>query len=681
MHNEDLEKPDSSKRTRFSVRINLFFFTTFILFSVLIVRLAILQFVEGDRLAEEENSATNRETPIPPIRGNIYDSNSYPIAYTIPVQSVFFRIESGQNNKEEVIGLARKLADVFQQYGSKTAKPLTPEEIVELMDVGYDINQQQTKAPSYYSIPRRLKADLTKEEVSYLLEHRDEFKWIEVMEESIRTYDQDKIAVQLTGYMRQFSTARESKYGLSFYKNKENTAEYLDTEDVGYDGLELMYQEELRGKNGYKKYPVNSSQKIIGPVSITKPEKGNNLYLTIHKDIQNRTEQKIMDHLAYLRQPKSSSYGYSPNARSGYAVAMEVDTGRVVAMASMPDYDPNLWTGGIKTTEYKKIQPFVNNGTITTAYPDYPENELKKHANSIVYMGSTIKPMTVLVGLKEGFFGVNDYYNDRGSYSFGKKGSQSTIWNSGRKAFGPINAADALKHSSNTFMSALIGERLYFDREDGLKVWDDYLKRFGLVVSTESGLPNEYAGSNESLANAKLDSKQSALVYASWGQNEKSTTLQLAQHTAMLASRGKRMKPLFVDRITTYEGETIKKFDPVVLSEETSFKPQYWDTIFKGMKEVSKQGFDGVNYTVAAKTGTSTQQIGSKEVDNAVFIAFAPADKPKLAVAVVVPEGGYGSYGAAPIAREMFDAYDEYIGLNGTPRGPANGKTDDTAKH
>lgn len=96
MHNEDLEKPDSSKRTRFSVRINLFFFTTFILFSVLIVRLAILQFVEGDRLAEEENSATNRETPIPPIRGNIYDSNSYPIAYTIPVQSVFSGLNRGR---------------------------------------------------------------------------------------------------------------------------------------------------------------------------------------------------------------------------------------------------------------------------------------------------------------------------------------------------------------------------------------------------------------------------------------------------------------------------------------------------------------------------------------------------------------------------------------------------------
>ncbi|WP_068773911.1 penicillin-binding protein 2 [Paenibacillus sp. FJAT-26967] len=677
MDNEDIQKKDSGKR-HFSIRINLFFFATFLLFSVLIVKLAILQFVEGEKLAEEEHSATNRETPIAPIRGNIYDSNSYPIAYTIPVQSVFFRIESGQKDKDEVIAFAHKLADIFQQYGSAKSKqtPLTAAAIVELMDVGYDIDKNKTKEPSYYSIPRRIKADLSKEEVAYLLEHRDEFKWVEVMEESIRTYDEDKIAVQLTGYMRQFSTARESKYGLSFYKDKTKTEEYLDTEDVGYDGLELMYQEELRGKNGYKTYPVNSSQKIIGNVTITKPEKGNNLHLTIHKDIQTRTEQKIMDQLTYLRQPKSGSYGYSPNARSGYAVAMEVDTGRVITMASMPDYDPNLWTGGIKTTDYVKIQPFVNNGTITTAYPDYPEKELRKHANSMVYMGSTIKPLTVLVGLKEGFFKPQDRYNDTGSYSFGKQGSQSTIWNSGRKAWGPINAAQALEHSSNTYMSAWIGSKLYFERKNGLQLWDDYLKRFGLTTSTQSGLPNEYAGSNESIANAALNSAQSALIYASWGQNEKATTLQLAQHTAMLATQGKRLKPQFVDKITTYDGEIVKKFGPEILSEEKSFKQEYWDTIFAGMKRVKSQGFDNVNYTFASKTGTSTQQIGTKMVDNGVFIAFAPADKPKLAVAVVIPEGGYGSWSAAPIAREIFDAYDEYIGLSGTPRGPATGNTD-----
>jgi penicillin-binding protein 2 len=671
-HQDDPQMQELVKRRHFSFRINLLFFCTFVLFSALIVKLAILQFVQGKELIAQENTTINRPTKIAPIRGNIYDSGGAPLAYTVPVQSLFFRMEPGQQDKDQVIGLAVKLVGVFEKYGKKDQKKLTAADIVLSMDLGYDINKNPVKDPSYNFVPRRIKADLSKEEVAFLLEHRDEYKWLEVTEESIRTYEKEEdgttIATQLIGYLRSYST----KVAQDMYKDNPNKDNYLGNEDVGSDGIEKMYQDDLRGKNGTKVYPVNAADKIIGRATVTAPEKGNNLQLTINKNVQIVTEKAIVDQLAWLKSSEALSNPYSKHgvyAKSGYAVAMEVDTGKVISMASMPDYNANLWTGGIQPDDYAKVKQFVNNGTITTAYPDYPENEINKHPSSMVFMGSTIKPLTVLFGLNEGLFGLYEPYDDNGVFKFGREGSQASISNSDKTAYGRLYASTAIAHSSNTFMSAMVGNRLY-NREQtkGLDTWANFLKKFGLGITTGSGLPREFAGANDFYDNAKTSSSQSALIYAAWGQNERYTALQLAQYTATLANKGKRMKPLLVDQIKTYDGNLVRKIEPEVL-EDNKYPNEYWNAIFSGMKDVFKTGFDGVTYSVATKTGTSTQQIGKETVDNAVFIAFAPIEKPKLAIAVVIPEGGYGAYGAAPIARKMFDAYDQYIGLDGKPKG------------
>ncbi|MCZ8517497.1 penicillin-binding transpeptidase domain-containing protein [Paenibacillus filicis] len=672
---DDPQKYEANKRRQFTLRVNIFFFCTFFLFSVLIVRLAVLQFVDGKELKAQKADLGTRSTPIPPIRGNIFDRQHYPIAYTTSTQSLYFRIESPQN-KDDVVALAKKLADIFAKYGDPKQKQLSPEDIIKEMDVGYDINKAKTTEPSYYAVPRRIKAGLSQNEMAYIMEHRDELKWLEIIEESIRTYDPKPIAVQLVGYMRPYSAARTSN--LELYKNKDKTTGYLETEDVGFDGIELMYQEQLRGQNGAKSYPVNATQKIVGRVEVTKPEKGDNLFLTIDKDVQRATEQAILDQLKWLKSPEALSNPYANrgrNAVAGYAVAMEVDTGKVVAMASMPDYDPSVWSGGIPKSEYDRIQPFVNNGTITTAYPDYPEKERGKHPSSIVYMGSTIKPLSVLVGMKEGLITPTSPYNDTGSFTFGKDNSK--ISNSDSAAYGMLTAWSAVWHSSNTFMSAMIGNPLAMrDGQKAPDIWASYLAKFGLGVLTGSGLPREYPGLNEFKTNTK-ESIQSRMVYASWGQNEKYTTLQLAQYATTLATKGKRLQPLLVDRVETYEGKMIQKFDQPIVLDESNFPNAYWDSVYKGMQLVSVNNFfDGFPYSFARKTGTSTQSIAGKDVDNAVFVAFAPVEKPKLAVAVVVPEGGFGSWGAAPIARKIFDAYDQYYGLDDKgPKGPKTGTT------
>jgi penicillin-binding protein 2 len=668
-YNDDSQSKQIQIKRNLSLRLNLMFFAVFILFSALIVRLAILQFVEGKELANLESIIATRETKIAPIRGNIYDDQGAPLAYTISVQSLFFRIEPTQQDKQEVIALARRLAEIFQTYGSSESKKPTAEQIVLAMDLGYDIELKKTQEPNYYFTPRRIKADLSKQEIAYILEHRDELKWLEVSEESIRTYEQSEdkttTATQLIGYLQKYST----RTAQNLYANNPDAEQYILTEDVGVDGIERMYQDELRGSNGGKSYPVNALEKIIGRVTITPPTRGNNIFLTINKKVQQATEKAITDQLTWLQAQDVKTNKYAAlgkNARSGYAVAMEVKTGKVISMASMPDYDANLWRGGITQEEYDQIKQFVNNGTITTAYSDYPAAELPKHPTSLVFLGSTIKPLTVLFGLSEGLLTATEKYLDTGKFSFGKQGAQATISNSDQKAYGNINAKDAIRFSSNTFMSAMIANRLYFrDFEEGLLTWQEFIKKFGLGVLTGSGLPREYEGSNDFIENAKTSSSQSALVYASWGQNGKYTTLQLAQFAATLANKGTRMKPLFVNEIKTYEGELVKQVQPEVI-EKSEFPDEYWNILYTGMKEVNKTGFEGVKYSVAAKTGTSTMQIGGMLIDNAVFIAFAPIENPQLAVAVVVPEGGFGSIGAAPIARKIFDAYFEQYGVDGS---------------
>jgi penicillin-binding protein 2 len=667
------EPPDQKKgriQKHFSIRLNIFFFATFLIFTVLIVRLAILQFVESKYLKEETSEITKSKSPIAPIRGTIYDRTGYPIAQSRSMQSVYYRVEGRATDKDDIIRLAKELEDIFARFGKPEQKRLSASDILKLMDVGFDLDKNKTKEPSYYYVPRRIKTDLTNTEIAYLLEHRDQLRGIEVFEDSIRVYDKQSISAQLVGYMKRYNAARNPVSGLDFYKNKGD--EYLEVEDVGFDGLELMYQDELRGQKGVKSYPVNALQKIIGPATLTPPEKGHNLHLTIDKNVQLVAQQAIMDHLNFLRNRRlAGDIAYAPNARSGYAVAMEVKTGKIVAMASMPDYDTNTWTGGMSTEEYNQIMPFINNGTITTSYPDYPEKERSKHPSSLVYMGSTVKPLSVMIGLMENVITPSSTYSDGGSFTFGK--DKRTISNSDGHAYGLLNPTTAIQVSSNTFMSAMIGMPLYNkyggEKSEVLDVWAKYFAEFGLGVKTGSKLPNEYEGSNEFYKNAKSSSYQSAMVYASWGQNEKYTTLQLTQFAATLASRGKRMMPQFVEKVTKSSGDLVRGYEPVVLNE-VNYPKNYWDTVINGMRS-GAEGIEELPFPVARKTGTSTQDVPGGRVDNAVFISFAPINDPVLAIAVVVPEGRFGKYGAAPIAAKMYQAYDQYIGGLSAPAGAA----------
>ncbi|MVO98984.1 peptidoglycan D,D-transpeptidase FtsI family protein [Paenibacillus lutrae] len=663
---DDPQKKETDRRLHFTLRINFFFFATFLLFCVLIARLSYLQFVESAAYQKDKMDVMHDSTVLPPIRGNILSRDGVVLANSQSIQSLYFRVEGGVKKDtliKQSIEKARRLESIFAEYGNPNLPKMTAEAIVKAMDLEYDITMSKELNPKLpYSEPRRIKANLTKEEIAFLLSNRDEFPGLEVVEESIRQYDPRTIAAQLVGYMRKYDTA----HSLNFYKKREDQ-EYLLREMVGYDGLEMMYQDELRGLPGRKVYPVNAQGKIVGNPAIEKPEKGKNLRLTIDSKIQLDAEQAIVDQLKWLHNPPAG-YGKfaAPYARSGYAVAMEVDTGKVVAMASMPDYDTNIWSDGVYSPEEQAAtENFVNNGAIRNAPANFPKDQQKKHPSSLVYLGSTIKPLTVLVGLKERLLSTGSTFYDGGSFSFGK--DNSTISNSDGASYGSLSPTRAIQVSSNTFMSAKIGIPFYnkYQKKSG-EAWEKHLAEFGLGVVTGSGLPWEYDGMSEIDAAAKTSSYQSAMVYASWGQNGKYTTLQLTQYAATLASRGKRMKPQFVEQMLSDKGEVVQDYKPEVLNE-IDLPDSYWNTVINGMKS-GAEGIDKLPYAVARKTGTSTQQVSGGHIDNAVFIAFAPEKDPKLAVAVIVPEGGFGKYGAAPIASKIFESYDQHIGGLSGPR-------------
>lgn len=223
----------------------------------------------------------------------------------------------------------------------------------------------------------------------------------------------------------------------------------------------------------------------------------------------------------------------------------------------------------------------------------------------------------------------------------------------------------AIKYSSNAFMVDMVGEKLYNKYgSNGIEIWDKYMKEFGLGVSTGIDLPDEYLGTLE--YTTESETVLSRLAYASFGQQGKYTAMQLAQYAATLAGRGKRMEPHLVSKITDADGNIVKRFEPKVLNE-VKFNAAYWDEVISGMK-TDVNAFGGFPYDFARKTGTSEQDYKGQLMENGVFIAFAPRENPKLAVAVVIPEGGFGAYSAAPVARKIFDAYDQEYGLDGVPK-------------
>ncbi|NJJ41387.1 peptidoglycan D,D-transpeptidase FtsI family protein [Paenibacillus apii] len=671
---------ETNGKSTLALRTNVFFFSTFVIFCVIIIRLAVLQFVEGPTLTEVETNRDTKDVPLAAMRGSILAAGGEKIAYSSPVQSLYITLTKEYTAKKTdkdtkitdytpeakaaVDKLVTNLVNKFNELGDKSGEKLTVEEVKDSLDLKFRKYNGYT--------PRRIKVGLSAKEVAYFMEHKYEYPGLEVVEENVRHYDKDTVAVQTVGYIKLFKNSNS----LPMYQNVMNAMEkknsnsglmYKDEEFVGFDGLERQYQRELRGQNGYQVVSINPQNMAEKVEKVVPPVKGNDIWMTINKNVQLKTEQAITDQLKWLHTHAVQGKTH-PDAVTGYAVAMEVDTGNIVAMASMPDYDTNAWTSGsIDTPTYNKIKDYYQNGTIT---PN-ASGRSGHNFDSIVLMGSTVKPLSVLLGLNEGLFGTSDKYTDTGIAYFGRAGHETSVRNASGHVLGRMDPSEAIAQSSNVFMVEMVGKRLLKKYgSKGIDVWDKYMKEFGLGVYTEVDLPGERRGKINYTKIKAAGSVQAALVYASFGQQGGYTALQLAQYASTLANKGERIKPNLVSKITDSSGNVVKTFGRTVLNT-VKINDAFWNEVKRGMNS-KVSAFDGFPYDFARKTGTSQQDYydknGKHTVDNGVFIAYAPREHPKLAVAVVIPEGGFGSNSAAPVARKIFDAYDWEYGLNGVPK-------------
>ncbi|MGG0935627.1 penicillin-binding transpeptidase domain-containing protein [Brevibacillus centrosporus] len=659
-------------------RLQIVYLMVFLLFATIILRLAQLQIQQGGKYTSELMARSLKKDAILAMRGNIYDRSGHVIAQSRPAFLAVFR-EEDTMSEQDYIQLVEKLEKILTNVDRAT--------LLKKMDVGYAFENGRfmrtaRQMPKY--IEKELKSDLSQKEIAELSEHRGDLHGIEVVTKPIRQYDPRRIAVQAVGYVRPYHVAEN--LDIAHYRSEQE--QYLPNQFVGLDGIELSYEEQLRGVNGYRLYEVAADQTVVKQLEKVTPVSGNDLTLTIDQRVQTAIRDSIQQFLPNLRATiPEASY-----AKGAYVVAMEIQTGKIVAMVSYPEYDPNVWIEGPDQELYEQIQYAVTNGTIKEApYDARPltgeaaAKENDKHPRSIIPSGSVIKPITILLGLQEGIIGSKDQWTDPGVYFYGR--GTDRIKNDSGHVYGILTPEKAIQKSSNTYM-ARIGEELSakFGKKS-VSLLQTYYHAFGLGIQTGVDLPNESKGKEDYLVMNDHYGPLAAMVQASFGQQIRATAMQLAQYTATLANKGVRLQPQLVEKITGPDGKLVRGFTPRVLS--TFPHPDaYWDILTRGMVMVTQPGgtavnaFRGLPYSVAAKTGTSEQDIyvpvtttdpktGEKKtnwkmharITNGVSISFAPADRPKLAVAVVVPEGGYGGRSAAVITRSVYDAYDKYIGL------------------
>lgn len=647
-------------------RLHVLWLSVFLLFVVLILKISFVQLVEGEEYLKTSQENDLKEIPILAPRGVIYDRKGKALVTNEPIFTAMY-IET--NHSDDVkIETAKKLAELLEMDAA---------DVLEQMDVGIDLDGKALhNRKQYRYMPKKIKANLTEEQVTKIRERPQDYPGVNVVYEPIRHYRDDTFAVQTIGYVRSFAGIQDKgQYAELSEKEKE---QYLDWEQVGYDGIEYAYEDVLRGKHGKNLVKVDAMGRIVEELEQENPEIGHSLYLNLDEKVQLEAEAFIEDHLHKLRCCMPSRH-LAPNAKNAYAVLMEVKTGKVRAMVSYPDYDPNIWKEKIPPEYFEEELKYVqNNGTITSVPPDVrsasnPDAEIQRHPWSLLPLGSTYKPLHVLMALNEGVISPGTTYFDAGIFHYGARAT-APVRNDNSRAYGAINPRTALQKSSNTFM-AWSGNLLYRKHgEETLEILSKYNHQMGLLTETGVDLPKEHPGQEDYFQMVENDqSVQATTVLSSFGQTERPTALQLAQFTATIANDGVKMQPQLVDKIVDGEGNVVEEIEPKVTGKADDIRPEYFKVVQDGMRLVTGPGgtasslFGKLSRQAAAKTGTSEQVIPiyngdtfitNKTVSNSVMIAYYPADDPQVAAAAVVPEGGYGSMGAGPIVEKLLELYE-----------------------
>jgi penicillin-binding protein 2 len=574
-------------------------------FSVLLLRLFYLQIIEGSEYRRLSENNCIRIQGIDPPRGLIYERNGNLLVENRPS----FTLSVNPLD-------AKPLEETINKISNITG--VSSEEILIKVE-------KQKKIAPFKSIP--FKQDISRDLLAVVEAHRFDLPGLEVDVRPMRNYILESSASHFLGYLGEINP-NELLLG--------EFNEYRGGEYIGKFGVEKTYEKFLRGKRGGKQVEVNAAGQVVRVLSTVDAHSGHNLFVTIDNTIQQKAEQLLSD-------------------KAGAVVALDPFSGQVLVLASSPSFDQNAFVQRMSHDMWNQLiaNPLrpMENKVIQAEYPP----------------ASTYKIVTAMAGLEEGVINTGTTHYCPGFLRFGDRSFR--CWK--KTGHGTVNIIRALAESCDVFFYQ-VGLKLGVDR----LAW--YAKACGLGSPTAIDLDHEASGLIPTASWKKEKTgvpwQKGETLSIAIGQGYNLTTpLQMAVLTAAIANGGKRFKPLVVDRIVTQEGEIIyqaktQEMGRLPVSEKNL------KIIQRGLFEVvqgqrgtaSIAKIDGIH--VAGKTGTA-QVVGRKTESakdlkkrdhfksHAWFVAYAPAEKPKIAIAVIVEHGEHGSSAAAPIAREIIATY------------------------
>jgi len=601
-----------------------------VVLGALLVRLWTIQVLNGESYAALAEQNRVQEISLDAPRGRIYDRNGVELVTNRAVLAVSVDpthealrplVMRAQNDDAADDPTAAELQETFGELASMLGQ--TPEQIFEQVA---DVQQEALR-------PRVVSLDAKMEVVAQLLERQEDFPWVRVEETAVRQYPNGSLAAHVLGYTGAISQEQ--------YESSEEYAGYEIGDTVGKSGAELEFEGVLQGDKGWRRIEVNASGKPQGTVSEEAPRPGNDIRLTIDVETQRVAEEQLAAALVEARKQEQH------NARAGAVVAVDVATGEVLAMASQPTYDPSAFLGGISTEEWEQLNAKnseypLNNRAIMAAYP----------------AASTFKAFTGLAGLEAGITYENKLYYCGGRWT--EMGTKWPKWCWRRSGHGDISFHNGIVQSCDTVFYE-IGYEFYRRKKEELQAT---ARAFGLGADTGIDLPGEVSGRIPDIA-WKKEFNQNYPEYQMWlpgdtvnmaiGQGDVLVTpLQMAVSYAGIGNGGTVMRPHVLKEVLDSEGVPIRTQAAEVLSQ-TGVSDKSLAVMKRGLVDVTEEGtargsFVGFDVTVAGKTGTA--EVKGKD-DYAWFVAFAPAENPRYAVAVVIEQAGHGGAVAAPVARNV----------------------------
>jgi penicillin-binding protein 2 len=586
-------------------------------------RLFYLQVLRHDYYAELSQGNRVHTDPIPPSRGLILDRHGVVMAENLPA----FQLELV---REQVGGVP----ELNAALGRLVAIGLLDSE-----DVG-GIRRTILSHHVYESVPIKLQLD--DEEMARFAVHRYEFTGVDIRTRLSRHYPFGVMAVHALGYVAAISEQDLKRI---------DSDSYAGTTLIGKLGVEGAYENELHGTRGYREVLVNAAGRPVErqgaytpKLETRQPIAGADLILSLDMRVQRAAEEALV-------------------GKRGAAIAIDPHNGDVIALASTPGFDPNAFARGLTTKQYDALQndidkPLINRA-LRGAYPP----------------GSTVKPFFALAALKYGAMTPDQAIFCPGHFSLPGSIHQFRDWKP--KGHGTVSMRHAIMQSCDVYFYN-VANKLGIDR------MHDFMSTFGFGELSGIDIPGEKPGLMPSTEWKRHAYKRAAeqvwfpgeTISVGIGQGYMlATPMQLAHAVSGIASRGRIFKPRLVTAVRP-AGSSVVTQRPVQPEPAlTSVDAEQWSVIVEGMELATGPGGTaaaataGSPYKIAGKTGSAQvftigqnekyneKQVSERMLDHALFISFAPAQDPKLAVAVFVENGKHGGSTAAPIARKIFDAY------------------------